>query len=75
VVRDPEANRCIRFPNELRRQFLTAPTPEQVAARLAGLKRVMPGSRPEDHFFLLEGQPEDVRAEWEWAMGLRAARP
>ena len=26
LVRDPEQNRCIRFPNDLRDGFLTAPT-------------------------------------------------
>ena len=75
LVRDPEANRCIRFPHDLRDQFLTAPTPEQLERRLAVLKAVMPGSRPEDHFFLLEGQPDPIREEWEWCMGRRDDRP
>ena len=75
VVRDPAVNECIRFPNDLRGQFLTAPTPEQLQRRLTVLKGVMPGSRPEDHFFLLEGQPDAVREEWEWCVGLRDTRP
>ncbi len=75
LIWDPAQNQCVRFPNELRRLYLDAPTPEALTARLAGLKRVMPGSRPEDYFFLLEGQPETVRQEWEYALGLRAERP
>ena len=43
--------------------------------RLAVLKSVMPGSRDEDHFFLLEGQPDHVREEWEYCVGLRDDRP
>lgn len=75
LVRDPEANVCIPFPNDLRRLFATAPTPEFLARKQAILKSVMPGSRPEDLFFLLEGQPDHVRHEWEWCVGLREDRP
>jgi 5,5'-dehydrodivanillate O-demethylase oxygenase subunit len=75
LVRDPERNRCIRFPNDLRHLFLEAPSPERIAQRNALLKRLMPGSRPEDHFFLAEGQPDAVREEWEYAMGMRDTRP
>ena len=75
VIRDPEVNRCIPFPNDLRRSYVTAPSPEEIARRRKVLKAVMPGSRPEDHFFLLEGQPDDVREESEWCLGLRADRP
>lgn len=75
VIRDPEVNRCIRFPNDQRDAFLTAPSQEQLDRRLSVLKSVMPGSRPEDHFFLLEGQPDHVREEWEWCMGRREDRP
>ncbi len=75
LVRDEAANECIRFPNQLTLGLGAAPTPEQVAARLAAVKRVMPGSRPEDYFFLLEGQPDEVREEWEFALGLREQGP
>jgi 5,5'-dehydrodivanillate O-demethylase len=75
LVRDPAQNECISFPNNLRHLFLQAPTPEQAAQRRAALKRVMPGSRPEDYFFLLEGQPDEVRQEWEWCVGVRDDRP
>ncbi len=75
LIRDPEANRCIPFPNDIRRGFAQPQTIEARDRRLAVLKSVMPGSRPEDHFFLLEGQPDDVRMEWEWCVGLREERP
>ncbi len=75
IVRDPEINRCISFPNDLRASFVSAPTPERLAERLSRLKQIMPGSRPEDYFFLLEGQPDAVREEWEWCMGLRQEHP
>ncbi|MGF1596898.1 MAG: Rieske 2Fe-2S domain-containing protein [Acidimicrobiales bacterium] len=74
LVRDPAENECIRFPNDIRQGFLAAPAPEAVERRLAGLKKVMPGSRPDDHFFLLEGQPDHIRQEWEWCLGLRDDR-
>ena len=75
LVRDPARNQCIRFPNEMRRNFLSAPSPELIRRKLAVFKSVMPGSRPEDHFFLLEGQPDHIREEWEWCLGLRDDRP
>lgn len=75
LIRDADQNGCIRFPNELRNQFREAPTPERLAGRMAVLKRVMPGSRPDDYFFLLEGQPDEVHREWAWAMGLADTRP
>ena len=75
LIRDADQNGCIRFPNDLRDQFREAPTPERLAARMAVLKRVMPGSRPDDYFFLLEGQPDEVHQEWAWAMGLSDTRP
>jgi 5,5'-dehydrodivanillate O-demethylase len=75
IVRDPERNRCIRFPGDVSDRYLTPPSAGEIRARLAGLKRLMPGSRPEDRFFLMEGQPDDVRLEWEHAMGLRSSRP
>ncbi|MDH3681521.1 MAG: aromatic ring-hydroxylating dioxygenase subunit alpha, partial [Acidimicrobiia bacterium] len=75
LVRDPAQNECIAFPNDLRHQFLNAPSPELLQRRLGFLKSVMPGSRPEDYFFLLEGQPDEIREEWEWCMGLREDRP
>jgi 5,5'-dehydrodivanillate O-demethylase oxygenase subunit len=75
VIRDPEQNTCIRFPNQLRNQFSVAPTSEQLAGRLNLLKGLMPGSRPEDHFFLMEGQPDEVREEWEYAVGLSDVAP
>ena len=75
LVRDPAANECIAFPNDLGRTFATAPTAEARDRKLAFLKSVMPGSRPDDHFFLLEGQPDEIREEWEWCIGLREERP
>jgi 5,5'-dehydrodivanillate O-demethylase len=75
LVRDPAANQCIRFPNDLHVWLETAPSPEWVAQRNALFKSLMPGSRPEDTFFLIEGQPDGVREEWEYAMGLRNDRP
>jgi 5,5'-dehydrodivanillate O-demethylase len=75
IVRDPEQNRCIRFPHDGRDLYLRAPSRDQIAARVAALKHLMPGSRPEDRFFLMEGQPDHVRLEWEYAMGLSPTRP
>ena len=75
LVRDPAANEKIVFPNNLRRLFVEPPTSEQLELRKSRLKRIMPGSRPEDYFFLLEGQPDWVRHEWEYATGQRDDRP
>lgn len=73
LVHSHEDNELISFPNDLRRLFVNAPTPQQLQARLKRLKSLMPGSRPNDYFFLLEGQPDDVREQWEHAMGLNDA--
>ena len=70
LVRDPEQNRCIRFPNDLRDGFLTAPTVAQVKVRLERLRQAVPSLGPDDHFFLMPGQPDHVKAEWADAMGL-----
>lgn len=75
VMRDPAANQCIEFPNDLRRFYTGSVTTQDVKGRMERLKRVMPGSRPEDHFFLAEGQPDEVREEWEYYMGLRDSLP
>lgn len=74
VVRDPAANECIRFPNDLRDQYLAPPSVDGVRARLAHLARTLPALEG-DPFFLMAGQPPEVRAEWAWAMGLTDERP
>lgn len=69
TVRDPAANECIRFPNELRELFLTGPTVDGVRERLAAIDRAVPALAG-DPFFLMAGQPAGVRAAWAHAMGL-----
>ncbi|MDH4147101.1 MAG: aromatic ring-hydroxylating dioxygenase subunit alpha [Acidimicrobiia bacterium] len=69
VFRDEEANRCIRFPNDLVRRALNVPTVDAVRARLAAVAKAVPSLRG-DTFFLMAGQPAAVRAEWAAAMGL-----
>jgi 5,5'-dehydrodivanillate O-demethylase len=70
IIRDPEANGCISWPNNLRDGYIKAPTPEQILQRHAFLKTLMPGSEPDDYFFLMAGQPLEVRAAYLEAMGL-----
>jgi 5,5'-dehydrodivanillate O-demethylase len=71
LVRDPVRNECIAFPNDVRGQFLSGPSVEQIRQRGRQLHRALPALPPDDHFFLMAGQPEPVRHEWEYAMGLR----
>ena len=38
--------------------------------RLERLRQAVPSLGPDDHFFLMPGQPDHVKAEWADAMGL-----
>lgn len=71
VFRDGDPDAPIPFPNDLARRTLRVPTVEAVRARLAAIDRAVP-SLQGDPFFLMAGQPPELRADWERAMGLRA---
>jgi 5,5'-dehydrodivanillate O-demethylase oxygenase subunit len=75
LVRDPARNECIAWPAGLRR-FYVAPLPtEAIRARIAGIARAVPSLSEGERFFLLAGQPEHVRDQWDYAMGLRDNPP
>jgi 5,5'-dehydrodivanillate O-demethylase len=75
VVRDPDQNRCIPWPHGLRRFFDAPVSTEQVRGRLAAIARAIPSLPPDERFFLIAGQPDTVRGQWEHAMGLRDEPP
>ena len=75
LVRDPEQNQCIPWPHGLRR-FYDAPVPtDAVRAKLAAISRVIPSLPDGERYFLIAGQPEHVREQWDYAMGLRDDPP
>jgi 5,5'-dehydrodivanillate O-demethylase len=75
LVRDPATNECIAWPAGLRR-FYVAPLPtEAIRARMAAIARAVPSLPEGERFFLLAGQPAQVRDQWDWAMGLRDDPP
>jgi hypothetical protein len=69
VVRDDAENVCIRFPNDLRDQFVDGQSVEAIDARLENFQKILP-ALDGDPFFLMAGQPDHVRAQWCEAMGL-----
>ncbi len=73
LVRDPAENECIRFPNELTLAFLQSPTRESVRARVEALNRIIP-TLGGDVFFLMAGQPPEIRSQWNAAMGYDGPR-
>jgi hypothetical protein len=46
-----------------------------VRGRLAAIARAVPSLPAGERFFLMAGQPDDVREHWEYAMGLREDPP
>ncbi len=75
LVRDPARNECIAWPAGLRR-FYVAPVPtEAIRARIAAIGRAVPSLPEGERFFLIAGQPDDIREQWDVAMGLRDDRP
>ena len=75
LVRDPEQNQCIPWPHGLRR-FYDAPVPtDAVRAKLVAISRVIPSLPDGERYFLIAGQPEHVREQWDYAMGLRDDPP
>lgn len=75
LVRDPEENECIAWPHGLRRFYDAPVTTEQVRGRLAAIARAVPSLPAGERFFLIAGQPDDVREQWDYAMGLRDDPP
>jgi 5,5'-dehydrodivanillate O-demethylase len=75
LVRNPEDNECIAWPRGLRRFYDAPVTTEQVRGRLASIARAVPSLPVGERFFLMAGQPDDVREQWEYAMGLRDDPP
>lgn len=68
VIRDPDQNVCVRWPNNRTARLTHAPTKDEL---LAGLRRLNNGLRPPDEYFsFYAGQPEDVRKAFEEAMGI-----
>ena len=64
IVRDPEQNRCIAWPMDLRSAL------ERGLSREQWLKQNAVFRSPDgDYFFILEGQPPEVRREFDAAMG------
>ncbi|MGI9595794.1 MAG: Rieske 2Fe-2S domain-containing protein [Acidimicrobiales bacterium] len=70
VIRDPAANECIEWPSAVIDSIRGPVTPELVDLKSKGLHRLLPGLPADDDFFLIAGQPEHVRAEWLYAMGI-----
>jgi 5,5'-dehydrodivanillate O-demethylase len=75
LVRDPKDNECIAWPHGLRRSYDAPVTTEYVRGRLAAIARAVPSLPAGERFFLIAGQPDDVREQWEYAMGLRDDPP
>jgi len=66
LIRDAEANRCIVLPTN-RKELMAKPlTKAQWMDRFMAPDR----TNPDDYFHLIAGQPEDVRKEFEIAMGI-----
>ncbi len=65
VVRDPGLNECIPWPVGLRDEVDRGLTREQWLR-----KQAVYGTVSRDYFFILDGQPEDVRTAYDEAMGL-----
>ncbi len=75
LVRNPEQNECIPWPHGLRR-FYNAPVPTgSIRTRLVALSRALPSLPPGERYFLIAGQPEHIREQWDYAMGLRDDPP
>lgn len=69
VIRDPEQNRCIRYPNNMRDGIDNPPPKEVVHQGFAARKRALfPDG--DDFFFLMAGQPPEITAEWKYALGM-----
>lgn len=75
LVRDPAANECIAWPTETIAHYTRPATRESVLKFSEFLHKLQPAMAPEDNFFLMSGQPEVVRAEWNYLMGLSDERP
>ena len=75
LVRDPAKNECIKWPTATISHYVDPITREGVVKHSAFLHTLLPGMRPEDNFFLIEGQPDHVRAEWDYLRGLTDLRP
>lgn len=70
VLRDPERNRVVRWPDDRRSEVTKALSREEWLARKARFNRIAGLRDPNDHFIFYAGQPEHVRKRYEAAMGL-----
>jgi len=68
LVRDPEANICIQWPNERTARLTKAPTRAEKIAEISRFNNGLRGTN--DYFRFYAGQPEDVRKAYEEAMGI-----
>ncbi len=75
LVRDPADNICIEWPTATIKSYTEPVTRDRVRARSDYFHTLVPDMRPEDNFFLMEGQPDHVRHEWDYLMGLSDDRP
>lgn len=75
IIRDGGQNDCVKWPTATVRHYTEPKGRDEVAQWSAFLHRLLPTMRPEDHFFLIEGQPDHVRAEWDYLMGLSDSKP
>ena len=72
VIRDPIANRCIRYPNNLRDTIDHPPPTDVVHTKIRARKQALfPDG--DDFFFLMAGQPPHITAEWKFALGMSDA--
>jgi 5,5'-dehydrodivanillate O-demethylase len=68
LIRDPERNRCIIWPDERSARLTKAPTREEKIADLARFNNGLRGDH--DYFRFYAGQPVEVAKAYEEAMGL-----
>lgn len=71
LIRDADANQCIKWPYDASRLLGRPVTTNSVQAKLRALRALLP-SMGDDRFFLVAGQPESVREAWDEVMGLAA---
>jgi len=72
LIRDPEQNKCIRYPHDMRDAYVKAPSIEALHQRLHRMRQLTP---VRDNVFLVAGQPDDIRQQWEYAVALRDTPP
>lgn len=75
IIRDPAKNECIKWPTATIEHYTEPGTRERAMQKSAVLHRLLPQMRPEDNFFLMEGQPDHIRAEWDYLLGFSDVQP